>query len=81
MAIVQKTITLEVTITVEVDEDLIGTDGVDDPFDMAQAVAYGCQYMNEAGELFMGGKVMEYSADVVSVDDTQYEYPNSTLSR
>ncbi len=81
MAIVQKTITLEVTITVEVDEDLIGTDGVDDPFDMAQAVAYGCQYMYEAGELFMGGKVMDYSAEVVSVDDTQYEYPNSTLSR
>lgn len=79
MTMVQKTIILEVNITVEVDEDLIGTDDVDNPFEVANAVAHGCQAMDEAGELFMGGTVMEYSANVVSVDDTRYEYPNSTV--
>lgn len=79
MAMVQKTITIEVTITVEVDEDRIGTEGVDDPYDMASSVAFGCQHMDEAGELFVGGDVMEYSASVLSVDDTQYKYPNSTV--
>jgi hypothetical protein len=75
MAIVQKTIQLEVFVTVEVDEDAIGTDGVDDPSDLASTVCYGMQHMDEAGELFYGGTVKEYSASVISVEDTNHEYP------
>jgi ABC-type lipopolysaccharide export system ATPase subunit len=74
MANVQKTITLEVIVTVEVDEDLIGTEGVDDVHQLAENVAYGIQYMDQEGELFRGGKVKEYIANVLDVEDTEFQY-------
>jgi hypothetical protein len=74
MALVQKTITLEVVVTIEIDEDVIGTDGVDDPFDLAQTVCYGLDGLNSDGDLFHGGTVKEYSANVLDVSDTNNEY-------
>lgn len=69
MALVQKTIELKVSITVEVEEDLIGTDKVDDPFQLASTVAWALDYFNVSGELFTGGRVTRFSADVIGVED------------
>ena len=74
MAKVQKTVSLEVRVTIEVDEDLIGTDEVDDPFQMADNVSYGLHQLNDSGDLFRGGDVKEYSVNVLEVKDTQFQY-------
>lgn len=80
MAIVQKTIDLSVRITIEVEEDLIGTDGVDDLFNMADNVAIALEQLNDQSELFVGGVVKEFSAEVIGVEDTNYQYTHcSTL--
>lgn len=71
---VQKTVKLSVWITVEVDEDLIGTDGVDDPFQVEENVSYAIQYMEDAKELFRGADVKEYSVALETVEDTNYQY-------
>jgi len=69
MAIVQKTIILEVYVTVDVDEDLIGTEGVDDPYDVAHNVADGMQSLDDFGDLYKGGTVKEYSVNVLDVQN------------
>ena len=69
MNLVKKTIELSVTVAVEVDEDLIGTDGVDDPFDMADNICFALEELDKSGDLFRGGKVIEYSAYVLGIQE------------
>ena len=69
MALVKKMIELKVMIAVEVDEDHIGSGNVADPWEVADAVSDGIQFMNDSGNgnLFRGGKVLAFETSVVDV--------------
>jgi len=75
MALVQKTVTLSVMITVEYDDDVAEDEiGPDTPAKMADTLCCALNDMASSGDLFWGGNALEQSVSVVSCKCTNYKY-------